>query len=561
MDFNRENYLKTIEDLISLDNPIVEISSAKGGHVTLAEYFRGRSLDIVNIVETESSIPPAAYGRVVVSHVDPLRSIDCQILLNKMANLAGGRMILFPVIEINSIPGARKMLSTYLSAPVLFVNTGMLSAYEKFRKLDFVQLPNEYVGVANVPDMPLVTVCMPVKDEGDTLDQCLNSFLPIASEILISVDEKSSDSTAAIAAKYADKVISHRYEGDFSAIRNPLMDRAGKDWIWMSEGHVYLDPKSIPHTWSLDHIEMGVPDDCPGLHLRMEISGNIFFFSYLTRNKSYPDKDGTLVPMRYHGKTHNIVMSPYGRDFLYTKNISMLHARPVDASERAQKRRDAHNRRNLIEEARSFEIGHPLRHRAYTNLANQCVDEEKDSKAISYLRRIEDKKVLPGHEIYHAVLLHGMILQRQRKLQDAWKKLSCAAQYDLTRNEHWLVMSEIANELGMHSQAQLFAKLACVYPEPISPMIVRRSNYREDPWMILAMAESSLGNIEESLDAIRNALKFAPDDERILNYKQKFEDAIRNESRAGSQEIRDLIQRADEIRDTAVCEEAADVGG
>lgn len=79
-----------------------------------------------------------------------------------------------------------------------------------------------------------LSICMMVKDEEKNLERCLNSLLPLLQRVtgeLIIVDTGSKDKTIEIAKKYTDKVYFHKWNDDFSSMRNITISYAKGEWI------------------------------------------------------------------------------------------------------------------------------------------------------------------------------------------------------------------------------------------------------------------------------------------------------------------------------------------
>lgn len=86
-----------------------------------------------------------------------------------------------------------------------------------------------------------LSVCMIVRDEEAVLARCLDGIKDIADEIII-VDTGSADTTAAIAAKYTDKVYFFKWTDDFSAARNYSFSLAGGDYVmWLDADDVVTE--------------------------------------------------------------------------------------------------------------------------------------------------------------------------------------------------------------------------------------------------------------------------------------------------------------------------------
>lgn len=73
-----------------------------------------------------------------------------------------------------------------------------------------------------------------VKDEEKNLDRCLKSLQSLRDEIdceIIIVDTGSKDSTVNIAKEYTDKIYFHKWNKDFSDMRNKTISYAKGEWI------------------------------------------------------------------------------------------------------------------------------------------------------------------------------------------------------------------------------------------------------------------------------------------------------------------------------------------
>jgi len=88
--------------------------------------------------------------------------------------------------------------------------------------------------------MQTISLCMIVKNEGNTLEKCLDSIKDIVDEIII-VDTGSTDGTKEIARKYTDAIYDFNWIDDFSAARNFSFDKATKDYLlWLDADDILL---------------------------------------------------------------------------------------------------------------------------------------------------------------------------------------------------------------------------------------------------------------------------------------------------------------------------------
>jgi glycosyltransferase involved in cell wall biosynthesis len=85
-----------------------------------------------------------------------------------------------------------------------------------------------------------ISLCMIVKNEEDTLGNCLHSVRGIADEIVIA-DTGSTDRTREVAKEFGGLVFEFPWVDDFSAARNFSFSKAEKDYIlWLDADDVLL---------------------------------------------------------------------------------------------------------------------------------------------------------------------------------------------------------------------------------------------------------------------------------------------------------------------------------
>ncbi|MEM5609555.1 glycosyltransferase family 2 protein [Bacillus thuringiensis] len=89
-----------------------------------------------------------------------------------------------------------------------------------------------------------ISLCLIVKNEEQTLNNCLSSVKGIPDEIII-VDTGSTDRTKEIARKWTSHVYDFEWIDDFSAARNASFQYATKDYIlWLDADDVLEQEQS-----------------------------------------------------------------------------------------------------------------------------------------------------------------------------------------------------------------------------------------------------------------------------------------------------------------------------
>lgn len=90
----------------------------------------------------------------------------------------------------------------------------------------------------------LISLCMIVKNEEDSLERCLHSVYRYLDEIIL-VDTGSTDRTVEIAKRYTDDIYHFEWINDFSAARNVSLRHATGKWILYLDADDYMEEKDI----------------------------------------------------------------------------------------------------------------------------------------------------------------------------------------------------------------------------------------------------------------------------------------------------------------------------
>jgi len=86
-----------------------------------------------------------------------------------------------------------------------------------------------------------ISLCMIVKDEEDSLPNCLASVRELVDEMII-IDTGSKDNTKQIASAFTDHVYDFEWIDDFSAARNFAFSKATKEYIlWLDADDILTE--------------------------------------------------------------------------------------------------------------------------------------------------------------------------------------------------------------------------------------------------------------------------------------------------------------------------------
>lgn len=89
-----------------------------------------------------------------------------------------------------------------------------------------------------------LSIAMMIKNESKHLDECLTSLHPILEQIdseLIIVDTGSEDNSVEIAKKHTNKIYFHKWNNDFSEMRNISISYCAGEWIFIIDGDEVLE--------------------------------------------------------------------------------------------------------------------------------------------------------------------------------------------------------------------------------------------------------------------------------------------------------------------------------
>ncbi len=115
-----------------------------------------------------------------------------------------------------------------------------------------------------------ISLVMIAKNEEKGLERAILSCKDFVDKILISVDKNSSDKTLEIAKKYADTLIEHVWENDFSKARNNLQQYVKTKWSLMLDGHEYV--KECPD------LDQALKSGAEGLFVNVEMESGLSFY-------------------------------------------------------------------------------------------------------------------------------------------------------------------------------------------------------------------------------------------------------------------------------------------
>lgn len=114
---------------------------------------------------------------------------------------------------------------------------------------------------------PSLSAILIAKDEEQDLPGCLESLKGLADEVVVVVDEATTDRTEAIARAAGAKTFRRRFD-DYARQRQASLDAATKDWcLWLD-----ADERVTPELADEIRAALKAPSDAAGYYLPFEVS-------------------------------------------------------------------------------------------------------------------------------------------------------------------------------------------------------------------------------------------------------------------------------------------------
>lgn len=368
-------------------------------------------------------------------------------------------------------------------------------------------------------DIPRISCSMPVNLEVHDVERVLASFLPVAAEWVVGVDEKSDDGTLAIVERYADVVFRFRIEPwSFAAARNRTVDRCSFPWVFQTEGHEHLDPEAYGPLRILAEQKMPQGVLMIAREVKAGESGEhdqVFYFPWVFRNHPalrFSDQNGV----------HNALEAEaYAKAIAATEPVCIrgpaglrtIHkAHPLNRSHRAKQRHEM-NRSALDAYADAApSAGRRARALFYAQQEHASAGDVRKAVrvAIEYLRTNDPFR----EQLYEGHVRTAEYLLALRKPRLAAQIARRALPFDPNRVEAEVVLGDALQTIGdLEGARQAYAKAAGVPMPAYSHLFVRLHYYQAGPWKGLASVCYKLGDLRNAKNAAAAALLFDPTDD------------------------------------------------
>lgn len=213
-------------------------------------------------------------------------------------------------------------------------------------------------------DISLVIIA---KNEEKGLEKAIASCRDFVREVIVSVDAKSTDKTLEVAKKFADKVITHEWEGSFAAARNYVQKHAKTKWVLHLDGH--------EHVKNWDKLSEMLEADVDALFIKIIMeTGFTFFYPRIVRRE-----------IEWQHKVHN---TPKSRRNMKYSEFVIIHDRENYQAQEGKDLRKEQREEMVVNELSEDIKKNKKDERANFYLGNLYLDKKEWKKAIKYYVRV-----------------------------------------------------------------------------------------------------------------------------------------------------------------------------
>lgn len=327
----------------------------------------------------------------------------------------------------------------------------------------------------------MISLSMIVRNEGRTLERCLESVAQYVDEIVIGLAGESTDNTEEIARKFTDKIIPIEWHDHFADARNIVLEQCTGDWLLWLDGD--------------DELING--DRMPELIEQRPQTG-AFYFGY---DYGRDEDDATHTWLwrerlvradlgwKWKGRVHEIMTTPVPHDIIRVDTVHVKH-------HREGKNTESRNLRLLYQEIKGQEPN-PEPH-LLVYLGNELSARGQYEEAILHWERY--LKISDFSDEEYQV---RMKLARSYMVLREHGKARGAALSAITVKPSWpdafLLLAELAFIEEKWIETVEWMKAASTKEPPQTTLIIDPMDYSYKPYVITGVAYARLGAWQEAL--------------------------------------------------------------
>lgn len=363
-----------------------------------------------------------------------------------------------------------------------------------------------------------ITLTMMLKNEAKTITKALESVIQLCDEVIIGIDDSTIDLTEQIVVNilkaYQKKYLveTFHFNDNFSEIRNRFIDKASNDWVFILDGHEYVDPSSFRFLNMLKKSDVSMWDILDFNIVDIDAGSNVIFQQPRLFRKF----------IRYQQAVHNVIMEIERRVAL--PQVIVYHDQPSEQLKQRQNQRQIMNVDQLLKKANEGDI------RSMYYLGNTYYEFHNYNDALLwYVKYLEAEGSNFYAERYAAKIQMAYAYKELHQKEETKKMLMSCFEEKVALNEHLIALGDLEFEDRMYEKAESYYRMATAIKMPHRFVIISEAAYTWLPWYRLALCYLANNDLEGVRECINKGKQLAPDREEFFEIETKVNEKIKVE--------------------------------
>lgn len=352
--------------------------------------------------------------------------------------------------------------------------------------------------------MQTTSLCMIVKNEEQTLRNCLSSVRDIVEEIIV-VDTGSTDRTKEVAREYTNKIFDFPWKDDFAGARNFSFEKATKDYIlWLDADDVLLPADQAGFRRLKELLDPSTDAVMMKYNTGFDDMGNVTFSYFrerlVKRERRFQWREPVHEYLELAGK-------------IITSDVSVTHTKKYGAP----------SGRNLVIYERQLSEKKELSPRGLYYYARELKDNGRYQEAIRYFRLFLDTDKGWTEDNICACAALASCYEHEGVPKEQHFALLRSFLYDTPRAEICCALGYFYKAEEDYNRAAYWFRLATTLQKPENCWgFIQEDCWGYIPFLELAVCCDRMGMTRQAEEYNESAAKLKPDDPSVAYNRQYF---------------------------------------
>lgn len=346
----------------------------------------------------------------------------------------------------------------------------------------------------------MLTIALIVKNEAHQIPRLFKEFALLDPHWLF-LDTGSTDKTIDTVVKEGGKILHTKWNDDFSAARNEVLEQVTTPWVMMIDADYSIRQEDLT---KLHHFLQNHHQDLDLIETRSEFNGACAIHPRLWK---------TAHQLRYRYPVHEYLEVPEGLSLGFCDVV-------LSATEES----DYHkSRERYVQIMEDFLHDHPEDLRMLFYMIADLFFLQDFSRLAVTVQQYLELNPPDEEEVARVLVFMGRALRSLGQLEKAKNMLSAARDLHPQNNESLLVLGDICYQEGLYEEALQMYQEAESTPLPENTkQYINTQHYDVAPLRGIAFAQSQLGKNRDALEVLEKIEHSIPLDEELRELKQSL---------------------------------------